>query len=342
MKKINFQLIRQATLAFTLLAIVNSVNAASEIAIPKGFPNIANDQPLGSGPFPAIMHSVNEMPDHTIYRPANLDVPELGKMPVVVWANGACINVGNRFRWFLTELASHGFFVVALGPIGPSIAATPEGMSYRGKPAADSPAAKGPQPIQVPGGPRLSLAESSPAQLAKGISWAQEVNLQPHSLFTGKLDLHNVAAMGQSCGGLQALALASDTRIKAFGIWNSGALDNTELASRIAGAFVSKKTLDEIRVPALYVTGDSSDVAYLNAEDDYKRLISSPVVRMWRENTPHQGTYREPGGGAFSEVGVAWLKWQLKSDQQAAKFFQGPNCELCNRPEWHIKLKGFK
>lgn len=331
----------KTALALSFLGGMGVAIAAGEMPVPSGFPNIPNEQALGTGPFPAIMHSVPELPDHTIYRPANLNATSLGRMPVVVWANGACINVGNRFRWFLSELASHGFLVVAIGPIGPAAASTVEGINYRGTPATGSPATQGPQPVQAPGGPRLGLAESSPAQLARGITWAQEVNVQANSIFAGKLDTQRVAAMGQSCGGLQALALATDSRVTTLGIWNSGALDDSAMASRIAGATVTKQTLDDIRVPALYVTGDPSDVAYPNADDDYKRLNKTPVVRLWREKTPHQGTYREAGGGAFSAVGVAWLKWQLKADQNAAKFFKGPDCELCKQPEWHLQLKGF-
>ena len=37
------------------------------------------------------------------------------KLPIVVWGNGACINAGNRFRQFLTEIASHGYLVVSGG-----------------------------------------------------------------------------------------------------------------------------------------------------------------------------------------------------------------------------------
>lgn len=304
---------------------------------------VPSDRPLGSGPFPAVMESVPGLPDHTVYRPVNLDAPGLGRMPVVVWGNGACVNVGNRFRWFLTELASHGFLVVAIGPIGPRLAETMEGVKYRGDPAPDSPAGRAGvrrAPNATGGAPGQGLAETSPAQLAHGISWAMDVNARAGSAFAGRIDTSRVAAMGQSCGGLQALALATDPRVTTLGIWNSGALSDETLASRIAGAPISKRTLDAVRVPILYVTGDPSDVAYANAEDDFEKLDGRSVVRVWRERTPHAGTYREPGGGAFSHVAVAWLKWQLKSDATAAGLFKGRDCGLCGQPEWHVKKKG--
>src|SRR5215475_3683765 len=70
-------------------------------------PHQPDDKPLGTGPFKAIMAEDPSLPDHTLYYPAKMDAA--GKLPVITWGNGACINAGNRFRYFLTEIASHGF-----------------------------------------------------------------------------------------------------------------------------------------------------------------------------------------------------------------------------------------
>jgi hypothetical protein len=37
-------------------------------------------------------------------------------MPVIIWGNGACLNIGNMFANFLTEIASYGFMIIANGP----------------------------------------------------------------------------------------------------------------------------------------------------------------------------------------------------------------------------------
>ena len=76
-------------------------------------PYFAPDTPLGSGPFKAAMTTDAGLPEHVIYAPANLDAA--GKLPIVSWGNGACIHAGNRFRTFLTEIASHGFLVISAG-----------------------------------------------------------------------------------------------------------------------------------------------------------------------------------------------------------------------------------
>ena len=51
----------------------------------------------------------------------------------------------------------------------------------------------------------------------------------------------------------------------------------------------------------------------------------------------HGGTYSRPHGGEFSIPAVAWLKWQLKGDAEAAKLFQGPDCGLSHREGWTIE-----
>ena len=73
-------------------------------------PYFTPDTPLGGGPHPAIMTTDPGLPEHVIYRPANLAAA--GRLPIVSWGNGACMHAGNRFREFLTEIASHGFLVI--------------------------------------------------------------------------------------------------------------------------------------------------------------------------------------------------------------------------------------
>jgi hypothetical protein len=71
----------------------------------------------GSGPYKAVMEMDTGLPDHTIYRPEDLSALNGTNLPIVVWGNGACVNVGNAFSNFLTDISSYGYFVIALGPI---------------------------------------------------------------------------------------------------------------------------------------------------------------------------------------------------------------------------------
>lgn len=149
--------------------------------------------------------------------------------------------------------------------------------------------------------------------------------------------------MGQSCGGLQAIAAAAaDPRVATLGVWNSGVLDNEGLAEAIAGAPVTKAMVQALTLPTLYITGEPSDVAFQNAADDFARITRAPVLWAWRASTGHGGTYREQGGGAFGAVAVDWLKWMFDGDAQAARRFEGPDCGLCRSAEWKVQKKGIR
>jgi hypothetical protein len=69
----------------------------------------------GTGPYKANWTGDASLLDHSIYVPL-IPPPADVKMPVIIWGNGACLNIGNMFANFLTEIASHGFMIIANGP----------------------------------------------------------------------------------------------------------------------------------------------------------------------------------------------------------------------------------
>ncbi|NTS65531.1 hypothetical protein HRV97_10195 [Sphingomonas sp. HHU CXW] len=71
----------------------------------------------GSGPFSARKEMDATLPDHVIYRPADLSAAATRKLPIVVWGNGGCAGDGAGQRFHLLELASHGYLVIANGTI---------------------------------------------------------------------------------------------------------------------------------------------------------------------------------------------------------------------------------
>jgi hypothetical protein len=44
-------------------------------------------------------------------------------------------------------------------------------------------------------------------------------------------------------------------------------------------------------------------------------------------------------GGEFAIVATAWLQWQLKDDEEAAKMFLGEPCGLSQRSGWKVEKK---
>ena len=140
-----------------------------------------------------------------------------------------------------------------------------------------------------------------------------------------------------SCGGLQTLYNCADPRIKTLMICNSGLFKTSNANQAVGGMpMPPKDKLKEIHTPIIYILGGKTDIAYENGMDDFHLIQHVPACAT---NFPvgHGGTYREPHGGEFSVVALAWLNWQLRGDKQAAKMFKGKNCELSKRDKWTIE-----
>ena len=286
----------------------------------------------GSGPYKAVMEMDAGLPDHTVYRPEDLPALNGVKLPIVVWGNGACVNVGNAFQNFLTDISSYGYLVIALGPIvqrNPN--ATPP----------QAPVAPPRTPADTTELPRnLPPAATHPSQMIDAIHWAMAENDRAGSKYYKQLDSHKIAVMGQSCGGVQAIEVAADRRVTTAVIWNSGLF--AKPTNMGGGKTLSKSDLESIHVPMAYISGDAQDIAFNNANADFDYLTKIPAFRAYERGVGHGGTYREPNGGEFSGVGVAWLNWQLKGDPRAARMFRGSDCGLCVNPKWVVRTKNLK
>ena len=288
----------------------------------------------GSGPYKAVMEMDTSLPDHTIYRPEDLWALSGAPLPLVVWGNGACVNAGNSFSNFLTEISSYGFLAIALGPI-----------VERNTTAPAAPPAPAQPPIQQPTDttqlPRnLPPAATRPSQMIDAIQWATAENERAGSKYYKHLNTKKIAVMGQSCGGVQAIEVAADSRVTTAMIWNSGLF--AQPSNMGGGKIIGKKDLESIHVPVAYISGDSTDIAFNNANADFEYLKSIPVFRGWERGVGHGGTYNQPNGGEFAGIAVAWLNWQLKDDQKAALLFRGSDCGLCVNPKWVVETKNFK
>lgn len=275
----------------------------------------------GSGPFRAEMRSEPTLRTHTIYRPSDLEAAAgSGGLPIVAWGNGSCANYGNRYRYFLTEIASHGYVVIAIGPVGPS------GVEW---------AASTPLPEAGPEG-REPMSYAS--QLTDAIDWAIAENARSGSEYEGTLDPSRIAVMGMSCGGLQAISAAADPRVGTLMVWNSGTFPEGTAGQASTGG-ATKASLTKLHTPVAYIGGDQSDIAFENSNADFAAISHLPVFRAWLKGVPHAGTYRQPRGGEFSHVAVAWLDWQLKGRREAGRMFRGEDCGLCRDRAWVVSKK---
>ena len=261
----------------------------------------------GTGDYKAIMKEDPTLPEHTIFVPQDLSAFSQSKpLPVLVWGNGACANSPWEHMNYLNEIASHGYIVLATGII----------------PMTDE-WYKGP----------MSRSE----QQIESIDWIIAQNADPASPYYNKIDVKSICVAGMSCGGLQTLFNCADPRIKALMICNSG-LFNQQNANQAVGGMPMppKEKLKEIHTPIIYILGGKEDIAYENGMDDFHRISHVPACAA---NFPvgHGGTYRQPHGGEFSIVSLAWLDWQLKNDKEAAKMFKGKDYGLQKREGWTLE-----
>lgn len=310
-----------AAMLFASLAFAQTPSAS--LTPPPDAPQPKENPP---GPYAVSIETDAGLPTHTVYRPADLSPFKGDKaLPIVSWGNGACANAGTLFSNFLTQVASHGYLVISIGPKDAPL------------PAFASRAAENnsEQPAQAAPAPRAMTPGSRDEQLLDAINWALSENARKDSPYYGRLDPKKIAVMGQSCGGLQTIAVSHDPRVKTSVIWNSGTFPDTA-NMRLSSA--NKASLAKLHAPVAYFAGGPSDVAYPNAEDDFKRIDHVPVFKA-NINVGHSGTFRHPGAGWYGEVGVAWLDWQLKGDKKAAAYFEGKDCVLCVNPLWAVEKK---
>ena len=286
-------------------------------------PYVTPDTPFGTGAYKAIMEVDAGLPTHTVYHPKNLAALKGKKLPIIAWGNGACVNTGNRFRQFLTEIASHGYLAVAIGPIGPKEMEAPP------QPAPP------PQSGVTPPPPVRSAPATLSSQLIDAIDWAIKENTRKSSSYFGRLDTKKIAIMGQSCGGVQAIKASLDPRVTMTIAWNSGLVPTQTGAME----WVEKDHLNKLHAPIAWFNGDPGDVAHKNAKDDFERTQHVPALFAWRDGMGHNGTYREANGGELGKIAVAYLNWRLKGDKQAAKMFVGAACGLCSDKSWHVFKK---
>ncbi|KAF1813921.1 hypothetical protein P152DRAFT_465690 [Eremomyces bilateralis CBS 781.70] len=202
------------------------------------------------------------------------EIPADLKLPVLVWGNGACLSDGTSFDQALTEWASHGFIVIANGEPGGS-------------------------------------GQTTSKLLFQSIDFiTQNAGKGKHA----NVDASRIAAAGQSCGGLEAYETATDARVKAIGIFNSGEFSDS----------ASRETIATLKQPG---------------ERDYKNLPSN--IPSWKGNLDvgHMANWRETDGGKFAVSGTNWLKWLLRGDAQAAEWFTGNGAQQAG---WQVEKKGLE
>ncbi|UYQ94974.1 serine hydrolase [Chitinophaga horti] len=152
----------------------------------KDFKTIDNG---GTGPYKAIAASEATLPQHVVYRPKDMTgaAKANGPLPVIAFGNGGCFNSSIETERMLSDIASHGYVIIAIGPL------VKNGVQDR---------------------------TSTPASmLTDAINWVSRTNNKDYK---GNVDTNRIAVMGHSCGGAQTMFVSADPRVKTSVLFNAG------------------------------------------------------------------------------------------------------------------------
>lgn len=309
------------------MMMIGTVPALAQDGSPEPYPAGPIGAAAGSGPYPAIAEARSDAPGYTIYRPAQ--APGF-KLPLVLWGNGGCRDNGLSASHFLREIASHGYFVVANGSAREErevLAELPD--------VSEAP----PAPTEGPVRPqRTTPDETSVRQMLGAIDWAEAADADPQNSYFDMIDTARVAALGHSCGGLQALSAGLDPRIDTVLALASGVYSVDQ--SPPGNVEILQSDLAGLHSPIGIILGGPSDIAYPHGTRNFELIDHVPVLAA---SLPvgHGGTFQMQNGGEWATVATAWLDWQIKGSHAAARWFVGEDCLLCRDEDWDLSRKMF-
>lgn len=292
-----------AAIASAMLVLPGVGAAAEDQATTVRFNRWRAELPQGSGPHQVVRLNETDSSGHTVYRPA--DMRRAGKLPIVAFANGACRDTSIEYAAFLSELASHGYLIIAVG--------------------------RDDQPDTGPDGKLAQVMDEK--VLVAGVDWAIARNADRNSPYYGRLEPGRIAYMGHSCGGMQALTAGADPRATTTVVLNSGYY--RVVPAKPPGPLPAYRRWSELHAPTLILAGGPKDVAYRIAKDSYEDGVAArlPMFFASLPTVAHSGAYVAPDR-EWSRVVLAWLDWQLKGDRKARAQFIGEPCGLCADASW--------
>ncbi|WP_217709644.1 cellulose binding domain-containing protein [Amycolatopsis sp. Hca4] len=278
--------------AFTL----NGVACTGSVPNPP-----AGGEPAVNNNFPVTREAAYGDNRYTVFRPSNPQAVG-APMPVLAFGNGACAHTDNsEVTRALTFIASKGFVVVDTGSANGSANGVPSGS-----------------PI--------------PSLLTGAITWAEREQNRSGAPLSQRLDLTKVATAGHSCGGIEALVAAQDSRVSAAVSLDSGFFAD--------GSFgYSRAELARLHTPTLFMAGGPSDIAYDNTRANYD-LVTVPAVLAVHPQAGHVGFITGSQLTDGMTTVVQFLDMVLNGNATARTYILDPS-GLASRYPWTVSKKNF-
>lgn len=288
-------------LAFLVMAVL-----ASSFAHGKEDPERAMEKF-----YDVVREAAPGLPGYTVYRPVDLKAGP-GKLPVVAWSNGGCSASNDGHLYFLTQVAAHGFVVIAFG--APDVHSSPGGMAEEDR-------------------------------LTKAIDWAFSPPGKGGPKYFNRLDSSRVATIGHSCGGIDALWTGSnDDRVKSVVSLNSGCFPNTSTGGLSGPLAVCRDDLHFLGGPVMFVAGGPGDVAYTNSVENFNLVSTVPAVFASHESAGHGGFFGSASRTVQLEavqVVVEFLDGTLNGNAESLSYLVGPDPEPGQLSGWTVESSGF-
>jgi dienelactone hydrolase len=263
---------------------------------------MATQRPAIERSLPIIVDTAPDLPGYNIYRPTDLGA--VGRHPVVAWANGGGVRHDATWRPLLERWAAAGFIVVAI--------------------------------TQLPGR-EVSLEDrTTAADQAKAIDWALAQDTRSGGPYQGRFDVNQIAAAGNSYGGVTSLALAgTDPRVRGVFVLSGSSVGPT--ATRDQAAAV----IDKVTQPVSFVVGGDEDVASAQAGRDYDLLAEGiPAYLARRATGDHVTVSTDPDILVdAAEIGINWFDLVLAGNETARRNLTENACASFKSGTWSAEAK---
>lgn len=171
----------------------------------------------------------------------------------------------------------------------------------------------------------MSPNPGSGQEMARCLDHALNLNSEPGP-FQGRLDPARIATAGHSQGGGGAIMLGRDLRITtvvALQPYIQGVRFNTTAVGGLHGPMLLLSGADDVTAPP--------DTHQQPIYDNTDVSVTWLTLRGATHLAPMQT------GGSYRGVMTAWLRMQLRNDDEAARLFEGDDCVLCEDGRWTIQ-----